>query len=155
MECLYANYLEIPIYSKYSGLSFIVYEPRTVEVCLRAELCVIFSIYVLCIGNIGSGSVSRMLDFCCSYLDDELVGPCNSSPASPVTPQDKQTEVGRHPLTRSRALSSPVERTVTAQKSLPLSTNLINGKFIVIHRVTGYKNIVGSRENVLITDMFL
>ena len=84
------------------------------------------AIVLLC--NIGSGSVSRMLDFCCSYLDDELVGPCNSSPASPVTPQDKET--GHHPLTRSRALSTPEERAVTAQKSLPLFTNIIHGMLV-------------------------
>ena len=68
-----------------------------------------------------------MLDFCYSYLEDEAVVTSNSSPASPVTPQANIPQVNHQPLKRSRALSTPEERTVSLQRSNPLSIPLIHG----------------------------
>ena len=65
--------------------------------------------------------MSRMLDFCYSYLEDEVVVTSNSSPASPVTPQANVPQLNHHPLKRSRALSTPEERNVSLERS-PLST---------------------------------
>ncbi|KAI6653506.1 TNF receptor-associated factor 4 [Oopsacas minuta] len=65
------------------------------------------------------GPVSRMLDFCYTCLEDDVVGP-SSSPASPIPPQANNPDKSHHPLRRSRALSTPDERTVTFQRSNPL-----------------------------------